>query len=54
MVLAVLPPIYELPDMIPALVQHGSVDTNSILWLLGYSAICFVVGLIVLKRRPFA
>jgi ABC-type transport system involved in multi-copper enzyme maturation permease subunit len=54
MVLAVLPPIYELPDMIPALVQHGSVDTNSILWLLGYSAICFVGGLIVLKRRPFA
>lgn len=54
MVLAVLPPIYELPDMIPALVQHGSVNTNSILWLLGYSAICFVGGLIVLKRRPFA
>ena len=54
MVLAVLPPIYELPDMIPALVQDGSVDANSILWLLGYSAICFVGGLIVLKRRPFA
>lgn len=54
MVLAVLPPIYELPDMIPALVQEGSVDANSILWLLGYSAICFVGGLIVLKRRPFA
>lgn len=54
MVIAVLPPIYELPDMIPALVQEGSVDANSILWLLGYSAICFVGGLIVLKRRPFA
>ena len=54
MVLAVLPPIYELPDMIPALVQDGSVDANSILWLLGYSAICFVGGLIILKRRPFA
>lgn len=54
MVLAVLPPIYELPDMIPALVQEGSVDANSILWLLGYSAICFVGGLVVLKRRPFA
>ena len=53
MVLSVLPPIYELPDMIPALVQDGSVDANSILWLLGYSAICFVGGLIVLKRRPF-
>ena len=54
MVLAVLPPIYELPDMIPALVQDGSVDANSILWPLGYSAICFVGGLIILKRRPFA
>lgn len=54
MVLSVLPPIYKLPDLIPVLIREKSVDTSSLLWLLGYSAICFAAGLFVLKRRPFA
>ncbi len=54
MILSVLPPVYKLPDMITQIVGERSVDTNSILWLLGYSAICFAAGLLVLKRRPFA
>ncbi len=54
MILSVLPPVYKLPDMITQIVGERSVDTNSILWLLGYSAICFGAGLLVLKRRPFA
>ena len=54
MVLSVLPPVYKLPDMITQIVGERSLDTNSVLWLLGYSAICFAAGLLVLKRRPFA
>ncbi len=54
MILSVLPPVYKLPDMITQIVGERSVDTNSVLWLLGYSAICFAAGLLVLKRRPFA
>jgi hypothetical protein len=54
MVLSVLPPIYNLPEMAPLLIQGEPVDVNNVLWLLGYSAICFAAGLLVLRRRPFA
>jgi hypothetical protein len=54
MVLSVLPPVYKLPGLLPPLLSSGTVDANSVLWLLGYSAICFAAGLLVLKRRPFA
>ncbi len=54
MILSVLPPIYNLPEMVPLLIQGEPVDVNNVLWLLGYSAICFVAGLLVLRRRPFA
>jgi ABC-type transport system involved in multi-copper enzyme maturation permease subunit len=54
LVLSVLPPVYKLPDMIPQIVQDRTADVNSLLWLLGYSAVCFAAGLLVLKRRPFA
>jgi hypothetical protein len=54
MVLSVLPPLYHLPDALPDIMTRGVVDTNAVLWLLGYNAVCFVAGLIVLRRRPFA
>jgi hypothetical protein len=54
MILSVLPPIYNLPEMVPLLIQGEPVDVNNVLWLLGYSAFCFVAGLLVLRRRPFA
>ena len=54
MILSVLPPVYKLPDMVAEIVGERSVDANAILWLLGYSAICFAAGLIVLRKRPFA
>lgn len=53
MVLAVLPPIYKLPQLMPSILEGRSIDTQAVLWLLGYSAICFAAGLVVLKRRPF-
>jgi hypothetical protein len=54
MVLAVLPPVYRLTDALPSIVNRRPVDANDVLWLLGYSAICFAAGLYVLRRRPFA
>ncbi len=54
MVLSVLPPLYHLTEALPAIMNNGVVKTNDILWLLGYNAICFAAGLIVLRRRPFA
>lgn len=54
MVLSVLPPVYRLTEVLPNIVNQRPVDTNDILWLLGYSAICFAGGLYVLRKRPFA
>jgi hypothetical protein len=54
MILSVLPPVYKLPGMVAEIVGERSADANDILWLLGYSAICFAAGLIVLRKRPFA
>jgi hypothetical protein len=54
MVLSILPPIYRLTAELPNIVNGRPVDTNSVLWLLGYSAICFAAGLYVLRRRPFS
>lgn len=45
-----LPPLHQLSPN--DLVNLGTVDTKAVVWLLGYSAICFLAGLIVLRKRP--
>jgi hypothetical protein len=47
-----LPPLHELSPALKSIMTTGSADTKSIVWLLGYSAIFFVAGLIVLWKRP--
>jgi len=54
MLLSVLPPVYRLPEVLPDILNSGTVESQDVLWLLGYSAICFAAGLFVLRRRPFA
>jgi len=54
MVLSILPPVYKLTQALPDIVNRGVVNTQDVLWLLGYSAICFAAGIYVLRRRPFA
>jgi hypothetical protein len=54
MVLSILPPVYKLTEALPDIVNRGVVNTQDVLWLLGYSAICFAAGIVVLRRRPFA
>ncbi len=51
--LAVLPPIHKLTPL-AALAGGGTADPATLLWLLGYSALFFIAGLLVLRRRPFA
>jgi len=53
MVLAILPPVNRLRDSLPTILTEGRVDANSLIWLLGYSAIWFAAGMLILRRRPF-
>lgn len=54
MVLSVLPPLYKLSPALHDIFRRGTVETNSVLWLLGYSALCFAAGLYVLRQRSLA
>jgi ABC-type transport system involved in multi-copper enzyme maturation permease subunit len=54
LVLSILPPVYRLSGMLPDIMNKGTVNTEDVLWLLGYSAICFAAGILILRRRPFA
>jgi hypothetical protein len=47
-----LPPMQKLNPAMNDLINYGTVDTTAVLWLLGYSALFFVAGLVVLWRRP--
>lgn len=48
-----LPPVQQLDDAGKALTGHGSVAPADIAWILGYSALFFALGILVLHRRPF-
>ena len=54
MVLSVLPPLYKLSPALDDILKRGTVDTNAVLWLLGYSALCFAGGLYVLRNKSLA
>ncbi len=54
MVLSVLPPLYKLSPALDDILKRGTVDTNSVIWLVGYSALCFAAGLYVLRQRSLA
>jgi hypothetical protein len=45
-----LPPLHRLSP--EDLISFGTVNPQSLVWLLGYSAICFAAGLLVLWKRP--
>ncbi|MEO8577762.1 MAG: hypothetical protein ABI556_13715 [Gemmatimonadales bacterium] len=54
MVLSILPPLYKLSPALDDIMKRGTVETNSVLWLLGYSAVCFAAGIYVLRHRSLA
>lgn len=54
LVIAMLPPLNKLTSMLGTLLDRGTVETNEVLWLLGYSLLLFLAGLFVLRRRPIS
>lgn len=46
-----LPPLHKISEL-SSVMTTGTVDTKAVAWLLGYSALCFVLGLLVLWKRP--
>lgn len=52
LVLAFLPPLNKLTSLLGTILDRGTVETNDVLWLLGYSLVCFLAGLFVLRHRP--
>jgi ABC-type transport system involved in multi-copper enzyme maturation permease subunit len=49
----VLPPVEHLDNAGKALLRQGVVGMGDVAWILGYSAVFFVLGLYVLHKRPF-
>jgi hypothetical protein len=54
LVIALLPPLNKLTGMLGTLLDKGTVDTQLLMWLLGYNLLFFLAGLFVLRRRPIA
>lgn len=49
-----LPPVHRLDDVANSLIGTGSAHSTDVLWLLGYGALCFVVGLVLLRYGSIA
>ena len=49
-----LPPVHKLTDVSNSLITHGTAHTSDILWLLGYGALFFALGLLILRRGSLA
>lgn len=50
----VLPPVHRLGDLAQGMITHGSAPASDVIWLLGYGAVFFVLGLILLRYGPLA
>ena len=54
-VLHALPPVHRSDDVYAyAVAAAGDVPWQSVAWLGGYGLACFLLGLVVLRRRPLA
>lgn len=49
-----LPPVHKLNDVSFTLITHGTADTSDVLWLVGYGALFFALGLLILRRGSLA
>ena len=50
----VLPPYHRLRDVGLQLARGESADPTILMWLLGWGIAGFLVGLVILRRRPLA
>jgi len=49
-----LPPVHKLDAVSMSLITNGTANTSDVLWLLGYGALFFALGLLVLRRGSLA
>jgi hypothetical protein len=49
-----LPPVHKLNEVSHTLITYGTADKSDVLWLLGYGALFFALGLLVLRRGSLA
>jgi hypothetical protein len=49
-----LPPVHKLTDVSISLITNGTAHTSDVLWLLGYGALFFALGLLVLRKGSLA
>ena len=49
-----LPPVHKLNDVSMSLITNGTAHTSDVLWLVGYGALFFALGLLVLRKGSLA
>jgi hypothetical protein len=49
-----LPPVHRLNDVSFTLITNGTASSSDVLWLLGYGALFFALGLLLLRRGSLA
>jgi hypothetical protein len=50
----VLPPVHKLNDLATDLIANGTAGRSDVVWLVGYGAVFFVLGLLLLRYGPLA
>ena len=49
-----LPPVHKLNDVSLSMITSGTADRSDVLWLLGYGALFFALGLLLLRQGSLA
>ena len=49
-----LPPVHKLTDVSTSMITDGTAHASDVLWLLGYGALFFALGLLILRRGSLA
>jgi hypothetical protein len=50
----ILPPVHKIDDLSLTLITSGTAHASDVLWLLGYGALFFALGLLILRRGSLA
>ena len=50
----ILPPVHKLDELSISLITDGTAQASDVIWLLGYGALFFALGLVILRRGSLA
>jgi hypothetical protein len=53
-IVEILPPVHKLDDVATSLITHRTAPTWDVVWLVGYGAFFFVLGLVILRQGSLA